>query len=52
MRLLAVLVCRGCVLLGFVVLAEIVMVGRFMVMMRGGVMVSGREMVMLARRML
>ena len=43
---------RGCVLLGLVMLAEIVMVGRLMVMMRSGVMVSGRLVVMLARRML
>jgi hypothetical protein len=44
-------VSRGCVHLGLVVLAEIVMVGRLMVMMRGGMMVSGRLVVMLARRM-
>ena len=43
---------RGCMLLGFVVVADIVMMGRLMVMMRGGVMVSGRLVVMLARRML
>jgi hypothetical protein len=49
---LAMFVSRGCVLLGVVVLAEIVMVGRLMVMMRGGVMVSGRLVVMLARRVL
>ena len=48
---LAMFKSRGCVLLGLVVLAEIVMVGRRMVMMRGGLMVSGRLMVMLARRM-
>ena len=49
---LAMFVSRGCVLLGVVVLAEIVMVGCLMVMMRGGVMVSGRLVVLLARRML
>ena len=43
---------RGRVLLRVVVLAEIVMMGRLMVMMRGGVVVSGRLMVMLTRRML
>ena len=48
----AVFVSRGCVLLGVVVLAEIVMVGCLMVMMRGGVMVSGRLMMMLGRWML
>lgn len=48
---LAVFESRGCMLLGFVVLAEIVSVGGLMVMMRGGVMVSGRLVVMLARRM-
>jgi hypothetical protein len=46
------LVSCGGVLLGFVVLADIVMMGRLMVMMRGSVMVSGRLVVMLARRML
>ena len=51
-RELAVFLSRGCMLLGVVVLAEIVMVGRLMVMMRSGVMVSGRLVVMLARRML
>ena len=51
-RELAVFVCRGCVLLGFFVLAEIVMVGGLMVMMRGGVMVTGCLMVMFAGRML
>jgi len=49
---LAMFESRDCVLLGVVVLAEIVMVGRLMVMMRSGVMVSGRLVVMLARRML
>jgi len=51
-RLLAMFVSRSCVLLGVFVFAEIVMVGRLMVMMRGGVVVSGRLMVMLTRRML
>ena len=49
---LAMFVGRGCVLLRVFVLAEIVMMGRLMVMMRGGVVVSGRLMVMLTRRML
>ena len=43
---------RSCMLLRLFVLAEIVMMGRLMVMMRGGVVVSGRLMVMLTRRML
>ena len=43
---------RGRVLLRVVVLAEFVMVGRLMVMMRGGVVVSGRLVMMLTRRML
>jgi len=42
---------RSCVLLCLFVLAEIVIVGRVMVMMRGGVMVSSRLMVVLTRRM-
>ena len=49
---LTMFVGRGCVLLRVFVLAEIVMMGRLMVMMRGGVVVSGRLMVMLTRRML
>ena len=49
---LAMFVSRGCVLLGVFVLAEIVMMRRLMVMMCGGVVVSGRLMVMLASRML
>jgi hypothetical protein len=49
---LAMFMSRGRVLLRVVVLAEIVMMGRLMVMMRGGVVVSGRLMVMLTRRML
>jgi hypothetical protein len=43
---------RNCVLLGVVVLAEIVMMGRLMVMMRGGVVVSSRLMMRLSCRML
>ena len=42
----------GRVLLRLFVLAPLVMMGRLMVMMRGGVVVSGRLMVMLTRRML
>ena len=49
---LAMFVSRGCVLLGVFVLAEIVMMRRLMVMMCGGVVVSGRLMVMLTSRML
>jgi hypothetical protein len=40
---LAMFVSRRCVLLGVVVLAEIVMVGRLMVMMRGGVLTGQYE---------
>jgi len=43
---------RSCVLLRLFVLAEIVMMGRLMVMVRGSVVVSGRLMVMLTRWML
>jgi hypothetical protein len=43
---------RSCVLLRLLVLAVFVMMGRLMVMMRGSVVVSGRLMVMLMRRML
>jgi hypothetical protein len=43
---------RGCVLLRLFVLADIVMMGRLMVMVRGSVVVSGRLMVMLTRWML
>ncbi len=50
--LLTMFVSRGCVLLALYVLAEIVMVGRLMVMMRGGVVVRGRLVVRLACRML
>ena len=49
---LAMFVSRGCVLLGLFVLTLIVMMGRLMVMMRGGVMMRGRLMVRLTRRML
>jgi hypothetical protein len=49
---LAMFVSRSGVLLGVFVLAEFVMMVRLMVMMRGGMVVSGRQMVMLARRML
>jgi hypothetical protein len=49
---LAVLVSGGCVFLGVVMLAEIVVVGCLMMVMRGGVMVSRRLVMMLARRML
>ena len=48
----AMLVSRGCMLLGVFVLTDIVMMRRLVVMMRGGVMVSGRLVVMLTRRML
>jgi hypothetical protein len=49
---LAMFESRSCVLLRLFVLAEIVMMGRLMVMMRGGVVVSGRLVVMFTRRML
>jgi hypothetical protein len=49
---LAMFVSRICVLLRLFVLAEIVMMGRLMVMMRGSMVVSGCPMVMLTRRML
>jgi hypothetical protein len=49
---LTMFVSRGCVLLGLFVLTLIVMMGRLMVMMRGGVMMRGRLMVRLTRRML
>jgi len=49
---LAMFVSRSGVFLRLFVLAEIVMMGRLMVMMRGGVVVSGRLVVMLTRRML
>jgi hypothetical protein len=49
---LAMFVSRGRMLLRVVVLAEVVMMGRLMVMMCGGVVVSGRLVMMLTRRML
>ena len=49
---LAVLACSGGVLFCVLVLAYGVMMSRLMVVMRGSVMVSGRLMVMLTRRML
>ena len=49
---LAMFACCGCVLLGVFVLAKIVMMGRLMVMVRGGVMVCGSLVVMFTRRML
>ena len=51
MRLFAVLVSHGRVLLRLFVFADLVMVGGLMVMMRGGMMVSGGVMMMLARGM-
>ena len=48
---LTVFLSRRRVLLGVFVLADGVMIGRLMVMMRGGVMVSSRLMVVLTRRM-
>jgi hypothetical protein len=48
---LAMFVSRGRMLLRVVVLAEIVMMGRLMMMMRGGVVVSGRLVMMLTRWM-
>jgi hypothetical protein len=49
---LAMFVSGGCVLLGLVMLAKIVVMGRLMMMMCGSVMVSGRLVVVLTRRML
>ena len=49
---LAMLKSRCRVLLGFFVLAEIVMMRRLMVMMRGGVVMRGCLMMMLAGRVL
>ena len=49
---LAMFMSRGCVLLGVFVLAEIVEMGRLKVMMRGGLVVSGRQMVRFTRRVL
>ena len=50
--LFALFLSRGRVLFRLFVLAHIVMMRCLMVMMRGGVVVSGSLMVMLARRML
>ena len=47
-----VFVSRGGMLLGVFMLTDIVKMGRLKVMMRSGLMVSGRLEVMLARRML
>ncbi len=52
MPLLAVLVCRGGVLLRLVVLALLMMVGRLQVMVGGGLVLRRRLMVVLARGML
>jgi hypothetical protein len=49
---LAMLMRRSCMLLGAFVLADIVKMGRLMVMMCRGVMVSGRLVMMLTRWML
>jgi hypothetical protein len=49
---LAMLESRSCVILRLLELAEIVMMGRLVVVMRGSVVVSGRQMVMLTRRLL
>lgn len=47
---LAMLVSRGCVLLGLVVLTEIVVMGRLMMMVRRRVVMSGGVGMMLTRR--
>jgi hypothetical protein len=49
---LAMFMSRRCVLLGFFVLTQGVMMLGLMMMMSGGVMVSGRQVMMLTRRML
>jgi hypothetical protein len=49
---LAMFVSRSCVLLRFLVLAEGVVMLGLMMMMRSGVVVSVRQVVMLTRRML
>ena len=49
---LAMLMSRSRVFLGLFVLVDIVKMGRLIVMMRGGVVMSGGLKVMLARRML
>ena len=48
----AVFVSRSCVLLGFVMLADGVMMLGLMMMMRSGMVVSGCQVMMLTRRML
>jgi hypothetical protein len=48
---LAMLVSCGCVLLGLLVLAEIMVMGRLMMMVRRGVVVSSRLGMMVTRRM-
>ena len=48
---LAMVMCRRRVLFGLFVLANRVMVRRLMVMMRGGMVVTGRRVMMLMRRM-
>jgi hypothetical protein len=48
----AVFVSRNCVPLGFVMLAQRMVMLGLMMMMRGGVMVSGSQVMMLMRRML
>jgi hypothetical protein len=49
---LAMFMSCGCVLLGVFVLAHVVEMGRLKVMMRGGLVVSGRQMVRFTRRVL
>jgi hypothetical protein len=49
---LAVFLRRSCVLLGFFVLANSVVMLGLMMMMSGSVVVSSRQIMMLARRML
>ena len=49
---IAMLVSRRCVMLGVFVLTAFVMMGCLMVVMRSGVVVSSRLMVMLTRRVL
>jgi hypothetical protein len=49
---LAVFLRRSCVLLGFFVLADSVVMLGLMMMMSGSVVVSSRQIMMLARRML
>ena len=45
------LLCRSCVLLGFFVLTHRVVMFGLMMVMRGSVMVSGRQVMMLTGRM-